>query len=240
MNDNCIKIETEDSTKYLVDTPNGSKVIFLTECDFHDIVPRLWVQAIDKSKTRLEFTDKIIEEAEGEALTILSENKEIPKSDAEWCRNVLETADKIKTALEQNNFEETTFDAEKTSINISPMKCGDGNELEDIEFYLVDDDLIGGEGSIYSLALALTNYDLLVAEKRRDTEKLQEFYEENIYPLRDVPYNKLTDNQKEDRDYFSDFHKDIYGYRPHNDSENECYKAISEKRSKVKNNYEKE
>ena len=238
--ENIYHIKADDSIKYMAETPNGSKAILLTETSYHDIVPRLWVQAIDDSKAET-YEDRfaIIEKAEGEALEIFAQSKVIPASAAKWCQDVLSV-----TAMIKEEINKAASDADRIYIKTDTVQTGLELIKDDyqgdgkINFYIADVSLIDGDANLYKISERIVNYDALKQEKEHKISDLQLFYEEKIFPLRGIPYEKLTKEQIEDYQYFSDAHKDLYGYRPLTDNSNICYCAITKQEAIKHTDYE--
>ncbi|MBR3515360.1 MAG: hypothetical protein IKO10_03525 [Lachnospiraceae bacterium] len=154
-----------------------------------------------------------------------------PESLQTWARKVLDKAEKIKAALEKNGYEDISVSVkEDYRIKISPMANGiePPKKLEDVDYFLTHDYLVGGNSCLYLLAADIVNYDTLQKEQDRSEEDLQAFYEEKISTFIHDPAETWTTEQRDAYDYFSDYHKDVYGHRPYNGN-NECQKKMNKK-----------
>jgi len=47
-----------------------------------------------------------------------------------------------------------------------------------------------------------------------------------------MPYSERTEQLEKDIDFFSDWHKELYGHRPHTDDRNECLKRMQKENAK--------
>ena len=101
------------------------------------------------------------------------------------------------------------------SILITPCFDTDEHNENTVCFFMVDDPCINGlsTNDIDHLAKEIETYDKLYYEDIKQREELNEFYNKNI--------NRKPFNQ-DAWDFYSDWHKDIYGYRPHRRICNEC------------------
>ncbi len=148
----------------------------------------------------------------------------------DWATRVLDKASDIHQALELNEFQEIEVRiSESHTIRITP--CSQSTEsirdLADVEWFLTDDFLVDGGSCIYKLAADLLNYRGLEKAQIDEEEKLQRFYEDHIAAFYDTPQREWTDKQHEDFGFFSDWHKDVYGHRPH-PGRNECQNRLDE------------
>ncbi len=147
-----------------------------------------------------------------------------------WAGEVLDKAAIIKSDIEDKGFKATEVEVTPDhKITVTP--CYQGFEIksfDDVEWYLTSDFLVDGGDSIYKLAADILNYKGLEKAQEREENKLQEFYEEKIAEFYNhKSQNEWTKEENEAFGYFSDWHKDVYGHRPH-PGQNECQKIINE------------
>lgn len=91
-------------------------------------------------------------------------------------------------------------------LYITPCSTYPQVTKENVEFFLVDGQMPWmGENTIEKLLDALKNYERSLDEHERDCERLRDYYEKNIRG------KNPTDEQL---DFYSDWHKDLYGRRP--------------------------
>lgn len=148
-----------------------------------------------------------------------------------WARKVLDKVEEIKSALEKNGYKDISVSVkEDYRIKISPMVNGieAPKKPEDVDYFLTHDYLVSGNACLYLLAADIVNYDTLQKEQDRSEEDLQAFYEEKISPFIHDPAESWTPEQQDVYNCFFNYHKDVYGHRPHN-SNNECQKKMDEK-----------
>lgn len=90
------------------------------------------------------------------------------------------------------------------------------------EYYLTNDHLISSNDTLFKIASQITTYDAIKREYEKSKSKLQAFYNKNIKHLIKASFDaeSLTSEQREALDTFTDWHKDVYGFRPH--STNMC------------------
>ena len=165
------------------------------------------------------------------ALQEVKNNSGYPEGLQAWAAKVLDVVAEIKTALEKNGYKDVFVSVkEGYSIKISPMVNGieAPKKPEDVDYFLTHDYLVGGNACLYLLAADIVNYDTLQKEQDRSEEDLQTFYEEKISTFIHEPAETWTTEQWEAYDFFSDYHKDVYGHRPYSGN-NECRKKMDEK-----------
>ena len=91
-------------------------------------------------------------------------------------------------------------------VTISPCYYGEATPaLEDIEYFLVYCSMPWcGSDKIEKIADLLINYEKELQEQEDDKRKLHNYYVTHV------------NTKKMDWDWYSDWHKDLYGYRPRN------------------------
>lgn len=88
-------------------------------------------------------------------------------------------------------------------ITITPCGYGDLNSFDDIDFYLMDSwetNLCGGETLEY-VAKTIARYNDILKEDAEGIEQLKAHIRKH--------------GEDSDWDFVSDFHKDLFGHRPH-------------------------
>lgn len=120
-----------------------------------------------------------------------------------------EMATKIRAALTAANWGETQMTASNGDvITISP--CGYSPVLNEktTEYYLVfspSTPNLGGD-TIEIIANQLAKYEQVLAEEAKEKAELRAYFDQYI----------ANGNPDPDRwSWYSDWHKDVYGYRPH-------------------------
>ena len=118
------------------------------------------------------------------------------------------TKESMYEAIKNNHFKDTTFTlADGTRATVSPCYYGDGvPKLEDIEYFLVYCDLPYLSDSKLEKVAEHFN-DILKIRNEVDSEKikLRQYFEKH----------EATGWKDGDWGWYSDWHKDLYGYRPH-------------------------
>lgn len=188
---------------------------------------KLYADICDCSST-VEVINRACEELEGEALKYLSENR-FCEPLSEWADDVIETAEVLWQQFKMNHFRETELRTKDDEFFCVVAPCtlkAVGCEMAkaDIEYYLVvENNGINGGKSIYNLANQCVNRNLLQQKLIMEQTELQVFYDENIYPIRNTVISELTEAQRALTSYYSDWHKDVYGYRPLSKSQDICF-----------------
>lgn len=94
---------------------------------------------------------------------------------------------------------------DNVKLLITPCGYGEISSVGDVDYFLVDGDLPWlGASNITQLVETINNHAELVIEQDNEKGDLQKFYEENIE-------NNFS---QENWNHYSDWHKDVYGYRP--------------------------
>lgn len=200
----------------------------------------IYLKSFDaKYATNLRESDKdrAGEELEGIALRYLSD-KRFDVALSTWADKVLNITETLWMQFVQNNFRETELyvDGEFFCV-VAPCfslgfdcnkKSKENATMSDIEYYLVTDgNEINGGKSLYELANQCTNKEYLNKNRVLEQEALQNFYNINIYPIRNTSVEDMTNVQKELNVLYSDWHEKIYGYRPVSKSVDMCFKSIT-------------
>ena len=216
-----------------ITTSDNSTVRIITGEDGRETRPRLFTQELGTQPKYYGEGAKLGEKAEGEALEILSslpDSSAVPANVREWAKETLATANEMIQKMEENGFK--TFEVESAigTIAIEPfVQQGlgrDAQNISEIEGYTTDSDVIqGGGSSIYGYAQEIVNAAELQREAFKDKVNLQEFYDSKVFPIKDIPYENLNEEQHNTLSFYSDWHKDNYGIRPHDESRDMCYQT---------------
>lgn len=113
---------------------------------------------------------------------------------------------KIEEAI-ANGTNEINLTIKATGDKVKITLCGmaDIKSVNDIEFFLVECRFPWASSSkIEDIAKLLNNWQANIDEEDSEKQKLRKYYEENY------------GTEKFDGGWFSDWHKDVYGFRPHN------------------------
>lgn len=142
----------------------------------------------------------------------------------EWAEKMKRTAIVLWDMIKDEGGEVVYHLADKT-VCITP--CIYDKEIKDaapadIEYYLVHDDVVNGGSTIFNVCNSLVNYDKELELHENDIIELQKFFDERCRKVWDKPYNELSKEEREALSTFSDWHKDVYGYRPRNNENNRC------------------
>ena len=151
----------------------------------------------------------------------------------QFAEKVVKKAEEIRKAIRENDFKETGIFVDD-DYEVTVIPCSQGGQIKDfgdIEWYLTNDFLIDGGASIYHLAADIVNYHNIEKAHEEEMDKLQNFYEEKIADFYEKPQSEWTDAQRKAFDVFSDWHKDVYGHRPH-PGQNECQNRMEEEEEK--------
>ena len=115
--------------------------------------------------------------------------------------------DNLVAQFNRNGFTDIPY---KPSANaqvmiISPVSQGDITDLASVEFFLVEDPLniIIGAENLRDLVETLINYDNLLIQWIEEVKELKSFYDKHKH-----------DKQALNDYCYSDWHKDLFGYRP--------------------------
>ena len=113
---------------------------------------------------------------------------------------------KIEEAIANGTNEiNLTIKATGDKVKIILCSMADIKSVNDIEYFLMECRFPwAGSSSIESIAKLLNNWQAKIDEDDEEKQKLRKYYEENY------------GTEKFDDGWFSDWHKDVYGFRPHN------------------------
>jgi hypothetical protein len=103
-----------------------------------------------------------------------------------------------------------------TKITVMPCSADGGqiNSLEDVGYFLMDCEPVYllGEDRIEGVSNTLLHFDDIVRKDIIAKEKCLKFYEEHIAIHENDPDWKPEES--DDFDYYSDWHKELFGFRP--------------------------
>ena len=129
------------------------------------------------------------------------------KEDVTMKNYTVETLVKIFEASNWKEIEITCPDG--TEIAISPCGYGDVKSIDDVDCFLVYGDIpwMGGmDGKrIQKLVDEINNHAKMVEELENERKELRAYFEGG----------EADGWTKHDWSWYSDWHKDLYGYRPH-------------------------
>lgn len=115
---------------------------------------------------------------------------------------------KLEEKFEQANWGsiDITMKCNGDVLRITP--CGYGKVNKDnVEYFLVEGGLPWmGANTIAELLDQLTNYNQMVHEHEKEKKEIRDYFEEHI---------KGGNYEPEEWGWYSDWHKDVFGYRPH-------------------------
>lgn len=126
------------------------------------------------------------------------------------------TTEYIKEQIIKNHFNKTCFHDDETDITIilyplaSIAKITDFSQIEYFRL-LCSEATMCGSSDIETAASHTRNIKRAIKENKDDTEQLREYYEKHLTP------EKRKENESEwlsHMDFYSDWYKDVYGYRP--------------------------
>ena len=256
----AVRIKEAERDMLKLEEGSGFKIDFPSNVTFHIVthddnrlgtqykkewsgVPSVWIGQTDNSKPIEGNTDKISEAEYRHGLEIVSRSDFAPQNLKDWCNTVLAKANElekaiignpnrsIKTSVDGKNTNELYIEIAKYDYEKTPQS------LEDIEYYLIYDNIIGGSHSIYEIAEKIVNYRIYEKSYDLAIDDLQEFYDDNIYPLRNKPHEEWSETDKENYGLFSDRYKDCYGRRPRGD-DHVCYERHKRENSnELENTY---
>ena len=124
-------------------------------------------------------------------------------------RTTLEaTMKKLEERFEQTDWEsiDITMKCNGDVLRITP--CGYGKVNKDnVEYFLVEGGTPWmGTDTLEKLAQELIDYSKIIKEHEEEQKEIREYFEEHI---------KGGDYEPEEWGWYSDWHKDVFGYRPH-------------------------
>lgn len=112
---------------------------------------------------------------------------------------------KINEAISSGTTEiDLVVKATGDPVTITFCSFGNIKSIDDIEYYLVDCRFPwAGSSRIDDIANLLNNWTSKIEEENSEKKQIIDYY------------NKYYGTDKFDADWFSDWHKDVFGFRPH-------------------------
>lgn len=114
------------------------------------------------------------------------------------------TERELRRLFTESDFEAITVTMKCNGDKVTITPCGYGaKSFDDIEFYLIDSPTVNlcGRERLDQVAEALLGYADRIREDEEDIEKLKAYIREYKYQA--------------DWGFVSDFHKELFGHRPH-------------------------
>ena len=152
---------------------------------------------------------------------------------SDWASKVLATYNQIKTQIEESGYakgQEILLNSGER-LFLSLCSYGKIKSLNDVDFFLTDSEFIDSSESLYAIAGNIVNADKARELLKQDKKNLFSYYQETDFEyILQMPYESLDDRQKDELSFFSDWHKDVYGYRPRG-LDNECQHLLDKERS---------
>lgn len=179
-----------------------------------------------------------------------SDTKLISVETKEIASEVLDVAQKYEEAIKSSGvmdaevgyvLKEGDFPrVEEFSITAMLYNRDAPAERSNIEYYLTDSGLVDSTDNIYEIALQVANIAEYERCQQLDRENLQAYYVEHIHDIRNMNFKDMNEEQRSHMMFFSDWHKDVHGHRPHDDDRNECLRHYKWEQSRKEANIEKE
>lgn len=199
------------------DETTYSKAVMITKSDADVTVPYVYaVSGGDISENALSSASiKAMEyDARKDLIQKVSET-DLPES--KWAQSVLAVNKELEKLVGDNDDHTKMSDRiEYTSLDGYEMEielCRDIPE-EDFSFFICEDDTIGCAYDLLELAGNIVNHEGNERTIETSKKKLNEFYKEKIVPCISKSSKELTDEDRENLQSYSDWHKDLYGVRP--------------------------
>ncbi len=89
-----------------------------------------------------------------------------------------------------------------------------------LDYILVHDKDLCGSDSVYEVAENIIYLDQIRSRSENERERFEKHYCEELITSEYMKPSDMDDNLSAKWDGFSDYHKDLYGYRPHSDERN--------------------
>lgn len=173
--------------------------------------------------------------------TVLNEVLKIDEL-SEWARKVMDSHDMMADQIIKSDFAQEQKISLPNGSKLGMKLCsyGEINDLSDIDYYMTDSESIDSDESLYKIAENIINEEKTIEFMKEDKEKLFSFYQdEDIEYLMQRPYDLLSEKEIDTLFFFSDWHKDVYGYRPRGLA-NECHRLAQERIQNNDDEYEHE
>lgn len=187
------------------------------------------------------YFDEIKENA---TAVVINESLKIDEL-SDWAQKVLDNYNMLKEQIVKSGFakEQSISLSSGTKLDITLCSYGDIKDFSDIDYYMTNSEVIYSDESLFRIAENIVNEEKTKKFIEDDKAKLFSYYQaENLEHLLQMPYKSLDDMQIDTVSFFSDWHKDVYGYRPRG-LKNECQRHINQEQnpdidSDIDNDYE--
>lgn len=143
----------------------------------------------------------------------------------EHFEKLVKACDKLFESAQKNNYEEFTFDASGHKFTVKPsLEWGADKKPSNVDYWMVYSNTIIGSDNYWKLCEDFVNVENILEREEKSKNRLIDVYITKLLPMDFIPYNLMTNEQKERYGdcCFSDWHKDVFGHRPHSDAQNEC------------------
>lgn len=167
--------------------------------------------------------------------TVLNEVLKIDEL-SEWARKVMDSYTIVADQIIKSGFanEQVVSLPNGSKLGMKLCSYGEIKDLSDIDYYITDNESIDSGESLYKIAENIVNEEKTIEFMKEDKERLFSFYQdEDIEYLMQRPYDLLSEKEIDTLSFFSDWHKDVYGYRPR-ELANECQYRLAQERSQNK------
>ena len=117
------------------------------------------------------------------------------------------TVDRMVKEFEFNFWGETIVKCPDGAMaTVTPCGYGEINGIEDCDYFLVSWDIPwGGQDTIERLVAELNKHKELKEELDKDREQIRQYFNDH----------EKSGWDSDSWSFYSDWHKDLYGYRPH-------------------------
>lgn len=160
---------------------------------------------------------------------------------SDWANDVLTTYSQIKTQIEESGYakEQEVLLGSGEKLYLSLCSYGEIKSLDDVDFFLTGSEFVDSSESLYAIASNIVNVDKTRELIEKDKKNIFSYYQdEDIEQLLSLPLNNRSEKQEDILSFFSDWYKDLYGYRPKG-LDNECQHQLDQKRSSENMDYER-
>lgn len=239
--------ESKTAKGYSYNFNNQTKnieVVMVTQINYNISVPYIYVNKFDytdeiKNKhtkeelSNIVFSDK--EKTEALASVLLYEMEQ----GNEWAKKVFEKADEIWNCLKLNS--ECNLFVKDHEICVERSNYRKVLDVHDIEYFLTYDSLnvIEGSDNIFDIARQIVDYDKELDVRNKELKSIKDYFvENNIAELYKKTYSEWNEKDKEVFSYYSDWHKDIFNYRPRGFERDACYIIIKQEQNNSKHHIE--
>ena len=133
------------------------------------------------------------------------------------------TVETLAKIFEENGYRKIAFEMNnKDMVYITPVGYGEVNTLSDVEWFLMDSDRINlcGGDNIDKIVRTINEYNRLIEEHYEGIEALKSHVRKY--------------GRKSDMDFVSDYHKDLFGHRPHVGIDNVIKWAFSDSKESAR------